>query len=69
VLREVLGGAKGPVREAVVLNAAAALWIAGASPGLREGAAKARQVLDGGGAARKLAALAELTSRPDGAES
>ena len=66
VLQAVLAGANGPVREAVVLNSAAALWIAGACEGLREGAAKARRVLDSGEAARKLAALAELTARPEG---
>jgi anthranilate phosphoribosyltransferase len=65
-LRSVLTGATGPLREAVVLNAAAALWVAGKCSGLREGAARARQVLDEGSAARKLAALAELTSRPEG---
>jgi anthranilate phosphoribosyltransferase len=65
MLEEVLAGKKGPLREAVVLNAAAALWVAGASAGLREGAAEARRVLDEGSAARKLTALAALTSRTD----
>ena len=61
---EVLAGARGPAREAVVLNAAAALWLADVAPDLRECAEKARLILDEGSALRKLDALAHMTSTP-----
>jgi anthranilate phosphoribosyltransferase len=48
ISREVLGGAKGPRRDAVVLNAAAALTAAGRAADLREGATRAQQALDEG---------------------
>jgi anthranilate phosphoribosyltransferase len=62
VLREVLEGAHGPVREAVVLNAAAALWVAGVEADLARAAGLARSLLDAGEPARKLEALAARTS-------
>jgi anthranilate phosphoribosyltransferase len=42
----------------VLLNAAAALWVAGAADGLAAGLSLARRSLDEGAAARKLALLA-----------
>jgi anthranilate phosphoribosyltransferase len=53
-LRALLGGAKGAYRDAVLLNAAAALLVAGQASGLRAGAAVAAEALDGGAAARLL---------------
>ena len=47
-LRELLLGGHGPYREAVVLNAAAALVIADRAPDLRSGAEEAGEVLDNG---------------------
>lgn len=44
----VLEGAPGPCRDVVVLNAAAALVVAGAAADLREGAALAASAIDGG---------------------
>ena len=61
MLQEVLSGARGAVREAVVLNSGAALWVAGLSPSLREGCERARQLLDDGAPARKLEALVKLS--------
>lgn len=55
-------GAPGPIREAVVLNAAAAIWISGFAKNLRDGAELARAAIDGGHARRKLAQLVQLTS-------
>ena len=52
ILRDVVSGKSGPPRDAVVLNAAAALWIAGRSASLEAGARLAEQMLDGGEAAR-----------------
>jgi len=61
VARRVLGGqARGPIRDAVLLNAAAALWVAGAASSLAAGWEMAGTVIDSGAAARK---LAELTHR------
>ncbi|HWC65775.1 MAG TPA: anthranilate phosphoribosyltransferase [Thermoanaerobaculia bacterium] len=55
VLRASLGGAPGPVRETVLLNSAAALWIAEAAPTLHEGYAMAEASIDSGRAADVLA--------------
>jgi anthranilate phosphoribosyltransferase len=57
LLLDVLSGAPGPCRDVVVMNAAAALRVAGVVPGLREGAGVAREVLDAGLARMKLEQL------------
>ena len=68
ILREILGGAPGPKRDVVVLNAAAALQVAGHASSLAEGAAQARRVLDSGAGTAKLAeVLAFARSREEGA--
>ncbi len=61
-LRALLDGAPGPYRDAVVLNAAAALVVAGAAADLKEGAARAAEALDSGKARAKAEALARITS-------
>lgn len=58
IVRAVLAGEPGPRRDIVLVNAAAALWVAGAAGGLAEGLSLARSSLDEGAAARKLALLA-----------
>ncbi|MEM9012241.1 MAG: anthranilate phosphoribosyltransferase [Pseudomonadota bacterium] len=60
-LRAVLQGEPGAYRDAVLLNAAAALVIAGKVEDLRTGAAMARDAIDSGAAQRKVAALAAAT--------
>ena len=68
ILREILGGAPGPKRDVVVLNAAAALQVAGHASSLAEGAAQTRRVLDSGAGTAKLAeVLAFARSREEGA--
>jgi anthranilate phosphoribosyltransferase len=57
IARRVLGGERGPARDIVVLNAAAALFVAGAAEDLREGVAIANQALDDGAARDKLQEL------------
>ena len=47
-LRRLLQGERGPYRDAVLLNAAAALIVAGKAAGWREGAEEAAEVLDNG---------------------
>jgi anthranilate phosphoribosyltransferase len=54
IVRAVLAGEPGPRRDIVLLNAAAALWVAGAAQGLAEGLALARRSLEQGAAREKL---------------
>ena len=54
-LRRLLKGEAGPYRDAVLLNAAAALMVAGTVPNLVDGAAKAAAALDTGSADALLA--------------
>lgn len=61
-LRALLAGAPGAYRDAVLLNAAAALVVAGKADDLRDGVARARESIDSGAAGEKLATLARLTS-------
>jgi anthranilate phosphoribosyltransferase len=51
IARDILGGTHGPKRDAVVLNAAAALVVAGRAKDLREGLTQAGAALDNGAAA------------------
>ncbi|MDO5631420.1 MAG: anthranilate phosphoribosyltransferase [Paracoccus sp. (in: a-proteobacteria)] len=63
--RALLDGATGAYRDAVLLNAAAALVIAGVAADLREGAARAAESIDSGAAKAKLTALADVTGPPE----
>ncbi|HXF58520.1 MAG TPA: anthranilate phosphoribosyltransferase, partial [Candidatus Saccharimonadales bacterium] len=54
IVRAVLSGERGPRRDALVLNAAAALWIAGKAPTLHEGVEEAQESIDSGRALRLL---------------
>ncbi|HLK23115.1 MAG TPA: anthranilate phosphoribosyltransferase [Caulobacteraceae bacterium] len=63
-LREVLGGARGPYRDMVLLNAAAALLVADRVETLGEGAAVAAAVIDDGRAASALDRLVAITNAP-----
>ena len=60
-LRGLLAGVQGAYRDAVVLNAAAALVVADRADSLRDGVAMARASIDSGAAAAKVAALAAVT--------
>lgn len=51
---EVLGGAPGPLLDITLLNAGAAVYVAGLSPDLPEGVAGARQAVESGAAMQKL---------------
>ncbi len=61
-LAGVLSGTQGAYRDAVMLNAAAALVIAGRCGGLKEGVAIATESIDSGKARAKLDQLAQITS-------
>ena len=61
MIRAVLAGDRGVARDIVVLNAAAALWVAGSEsshPACRE---MAEEAIDAGHAARLLEKLSELS--------
>jgi anthranilate phosphoribosyltransferase len=58
IIRHILGNQeRGPKRDAVLLNAAAALFVAGKTKSLAEGWTLAGEVIDSGQAAAKLAEL------------
>ncbi len=60
-LRGLLDGALGAYRDAVLLNASAALVVAGVVSGLVEGVEVARESIDSGAARQKLTELANFT--------
>jgi len=60
--RALLEGEKSAYRDAVLLNAAAALLVAGKVDNLKDGANLAAQSIDSGAAKEKIEALARLTS-------
>ncbi len=61
MLRRILDGERGPRRDMVIMNAAAALVVGGESGDLREGVRVAAEVVDSGRAAAKLNALVKFT--------
>lgn len=61
-IREVLSGERGPKRDVVVMNAAAALWIAGKHQDLRACAADVEEAIDNGRAHDLVNRLADMTS-------
>ena len=63
-LRALLEGAPGAYRNIVLLNAAAALVVAGRAPDLRSGAAQAAHAIDAGHANGVLQRLQKATSSP-----
>jgi anthranilate phosphoribosyltransferase len=68
VMRELLGGAGGPLRDVVLLNSAAALLVAGRAANLYDGAELAARSIDGGAARRVLDELVDRTNLPAAAE-
>ncbi len=64
LLRSVLEGQAGPARDVVVLNAGAALAVAGAAPDFATGLTMAREAIDAGRAIEILRGLARLSNEP-----
>lgn len=62
ITRRVLGGGKGAARDVVLLNAAAALYVAGVVSSIRDGVGRAAESIDSGHAARVLEDLVAVTS-------
>jgi anthranilate phosphoribosyltransferase len=65
--REVLAGRPGAARDVVLMNAGAALFIAGAVESVRQGVMRAAAVVDSGDAARTLERLVRLSSAGEAA--
>jgi anthranilate phosphoribosyltransferase len=61
VIRGILQGRRGPPRDIVIANAAAALWTVGRSPSLAECARQTAEAIDSGAASGLLARLVEHT--------
>jgi anthranilate phosphoribosyltransferase len=61
VIRAVFSGEKGPRRDAVLINAAAGLFVAGHAGSLREATSAAAEAIDTGAAQRKLEAWGQLS--------
>lgn len=61
--RALLDGAPGAYRDAVLLNAAAALMVAGHAQTLPQGVAAAQESIDSGAAKAKIEAVAHITQR------
>ena len=59
----ILNGEKGPKRNAVLLNSAAGLYIAGKVESLNEGVKLAEEMIDSGKALEQLEKFIEVTNR------
>jgi len=62
MIRSVLAGAPGARRDITLINAAAALWVAGAAEDIHAGCALARESIDSGAANQRLEQLIEATA-------
>lgn len=63
IMVDILEGKKGPKRDIVLLNAAAAIVAGGEAKGFKEGIKLAEKSIDSGAARRKLEALREFSNR------
>jgi anthranilate phosphoribosyltransferase len=61
IMNAMLGGAKGPVRDIVMFNAASALFVAGLVSDLNDGLDRAAASIDSGAAAEVLASVAHVS--------
>ncbi len=66
ITREVLGGQCGGPRDVVLLNAGAALYVAGAASSIDEGIGLAQASVDSGRASRVLDDMVRFTQRTHG---
>lgn len=62
ITRDILAGAKGPKRDAVLMNAGAALYITGKAASIKEGIDLAAELIDSGAAAKTLEAFIEVSN-------
>ena len=65
ITRDILSGKKGHQRNAVLLNAGAALYIGGKADSMKEGVSLAAELIDSGKALQTLESLIEASNRPE----
>lgn len=65
ITRSVLGGEKGPRRNAVLMNAGASLYIGGKADSMKDGISLAAELIDSGKALETLEKLIEISNRPE----
>ena len=65
ITRAILRGEKGPKRDAVLMNAGAALYLYDKAASLREGISLAADLIDSGKAAKTLETFIEISCRPE----
>ena len=63
ITRAILRGEKGPMRDAVLMNAGASLYIGGKAESMKEGVALAAEIIDSGKAMETLQKLIEVSNR------
>lgn len=68
ITRDILAGQKGPKRDAVLLNAGAALYIGGKADSMAEGIRLAADLIDSGKAAETLERFIAVSNRPEAQE-
>jgi anthranilate phosphoribosyltransferase len=64
IVRDVLAGKKGPTRDVVLLNAGAALCVAGKAPTVRQGIGQAAEAIDSGAARATLDKMVRSSQEP-----
>jgi anthranilate phosphoribosyltransferase len=62
IIMDIFNGVKGPKRDIVVLNAAAALYVGKAAQSIKDGIKMAEEIIDSGKALNKLNELKELSN-------
>ncbi|MBZ5560258.1 MAG: anthranilate phosphoribosyltransferase, partial [Acidobacteriia bacterium] len=67
IIERVLAGTRGAARDVVLLNAGAALFIAGAATSVEEGIRQAEKAIDSGDARRTLDRMIAISTTDDGA--
>lgn len=65
ITRNILAGAQGHKRNAVLMNAGAALYIGGKAESIKEGIALAAEIIDSGKALATLEKFIEVSNRPE----
>lgn len=65
ITRQILGGAKGPKRDAVLMNAGAALYIGGKAESMADGIRLAGELIDSGKATETLEKFIALSNQPE----
>ena len=62
IIRAVLAGGRGPARDVVLMNAGAALFVAGEASSVQDGIARAALAIDGGDAGLALARMVSIST-------